>query len=86
MSRRDREYDRSRSSAYCSDGRSKNSRAFAKNGLVWKLQHAVHLVSAVTPEKRLEIEKERPKLLSRKGANKDIDEKDPTMLPQHQEV
>ena len=66
--------------------RSKNSEAFAKNGLVWKLHHAVHLISAITPDKRLEIEKERQKLLSRKGANKEKDEKDPTMLPRHQEL
>ncbi len=57
-----------------------------KNGLIWKLNHAVHYISAVTPESRMKIEEERRKLMSRRGANKEKDEKDPTMLPRHQEL
>ena len=64
----------------------KNSEAFAKNGLIWKLNHTVHAIASVTPEARLKIEKEREKLMTRKGANLEKDQKDPTMLPRHQEV
>jgi hypothetical protein len=66
--------------------RLKNNEAFMKNGLIWKLNHAVHYISAVTPESRMKIEEERRKLMSRRGANKEKDEKDPTMLPRHQEL
>ena len=66
--------------------RLKNNEAVAKNGLAWKLHHAAHAISAVTPDARSKIEKERERLLSRRGANKEKDEKDPTMLPRHQEA
>jgi hypothetical protein len=66
--------------------RLRNNEAFTKNGLIWRLNHAVHLISAVTPESRIKIEEERRKLMSRRGANKEKDEKDPTMLPRHQEL
>jgi hypothetical protein len=66
--------------------RLKNSEAFAKNSQLWRLHHAIHSISAITPETRLKIEKERERLLSRKGANREKDEKDPTMLPRHQEL
>jgi hypothetical protein len=66
--------------------RLKNNEAFAKNGQTWRLHHAVHSISAVTPETRLSIEKEKQRLLNRKGASKEKDEKDPTMLPRHQEL
>lgn len=66
--------------------RLKNNEAFAKNSSIWKLHHAVHSISAVTPEAKWKVQKDRERLMSRKGADKEKDEKDPTMLPRHQEL
>ena len=66
--------------------RLKNNEAFAKNGQAWRLHHAIHAISSVTPEARLTIMKEKERLMNRRGANREKDEKDPTMLPRHQEL
>jgi hypothetical protein len=55
------------------------------NSSLWRLHHAIRPISCVTPESRRLVEKERERLLNRRGADKMKDDKDPTMLPRHQE-
>jgi hypothetical protein len=65
--------------------RLKNSEAFRMNNALRRLNNAIRPVSCATPESRRVVEKERERLLNRKGADKTKDDKDPTMLPRHQE-
>ncbi len=66
--------------------RVKNAEACARNGQVWRLNHSVKELTALTPLARRRIEQHREKLLSRKDANKHKDDKDPTMMPRDEEV
>ena len=66
--------------------RIKNVEACARNGQLWRLNHAVKEVSALTPSARRRIEQSREKLLNRKDANKHKDDKDPTMMPRDEEI
>ncbi|KIW18156.1 hypothetical protein PV08_02444 [Exophiala spinifera] len=64
--------------------RLKNHESKSKNSLVWRPHHAVAPISSLTPESKRLVDAERRRLLSRKGARA-IDDKDPTMLPRHEE-
>lgn len=64
--------------------RLKNHESKSKNSLVWRPHHAIAPISSLTPESKRLADAERRRLLSRRGA-KAIDDKDPTMLPRHEE-
>jgi hypothetical protein len=66
--------------------RVKNAEACAKNGQLWRMNHAIKPITALTPRARKRLEQQREKLLSRKDANKHKDDKDPTMMPRDEEV
>lgn len=65
--------------------RIKNAEACARNGQVWRLNHAIKELTALTPEARRQLENARDKLMKRKDANKHKDDKDPTMMPRDEE-
>lgn len=66
--------------------RQRNAEAIGRNGQAWRLNHALHRVSACTPESRRKVEAHREKLLSRRDARKGKDDKDPTMMPRDEEA
>ena len=60
--------------------RIKNAEAINRNGQVWRLNHAVHRVTCLTPGSRRKAEQQKEKLMSRRDAKQGKDDKDPTMM------
>ena len=65
--------------------RVRNAEACARNGQIWRPNHAIHGISALTPEAKSRQEKAHDKLMNRRGANKK-DTQDPTKNVRDEEI
>lgn len=63
-----------------------NAEATAKNGRVWKLNHALVPLKCLTPDARRRAETERRRLAKIKGADRRKDEKDPVKHMRDNEI
>lgn len=63
-----------------------NSEAANRNAKIWKPWHAIAPISAQTPDSKAKTDSARRTLLSRKGADRNKDDKDPTKLPRDEEM
>ena len=63
-----------------------NDSAASANGRVWKMNHSIRRIKALTPEARSRSEAQRSRLMKVRGGDRARDDKDPTKLIRDEEV